>query len=92
MTYRKIHFVSFLFRPMDIENAPALVARVSFTGELGYEIWMKSDYQLAVYDALCAAGGEFDMRHFGGRAPEFITTGKEFWQFYPGIHAGLHAV
>jgi len=31
---------------------PALVGRISFTGELGYEIWVTSEYQRALYDLL----------------------------------------
>ena len=31
---------------------PALVGRIAFTGELGYEIWVTTDYQRALYDLL----------------------------------------
>jgi dimethylglycine dehydrogenase len=31
-------------RRMDVGLAPAIVGRVSFTGDLGYEIWMKPEY------------------------------------------------
>ncbi len=33
------------FRQMDVGILPALVGRVSFTGDLGYEIWVKAEYQ-----------------------------------------------
>ncbi|MDH3694144.1 MAG: FAD-dependent oxidoreductase [Gammaproteobacteria bacterium] len=89
-------FRFFSIRPMDIGQAPALVARVSFTGELGYEIWIKADYQLAVYDALCAAGEEFDLRHFGGHALNSLRLEKSFGSFtreytpdYTPFEAGL---
>ena len=55
-------------RPMEIGLSPALVGRITFTGDLGYEIWMKPDYQLAVYDTLIEAGEDLGLRHFGGRA------------------------
>ena len=45
-------FRFFSVRPMDVAMVPALVARVSFTGELGYEIYLEAGYQAAVYDAL----------------------------------------
>ena len=32
---------------MDIGMAPCLVGRVSYTGDLGYEIWMAPEYQRA---------------------------------------------
>ena len=34
-------------RTMDIGMAPCLVGRVSYTGDLGYEIWMAPEYQRA---------------------------------------------
>ncbi|MBM3478051.1 MAG: FAD-dependent oxidoreductase, partial [Alphaproteobacteria bacterium] len=44
------------FRRMDIGMAPAMVGRISFTGDLGYEIWMKPEYQRHVHDLLLDAG------------------------------------
>ena len=32
------------FREMDLGLVPAKVGRVCFTGDLGYEIWVRSDY------------------------------------------------
>ncbi len=40
------------FRRMDIGMVPGYVGRVSFTGDLGYEIWVTTDYQRALYDLL----------------------------------------
>ncbi len=37
------------FRRLDIGMIPALVGRISFTGELGYEIWVTPDYQRSLY-------------------------------------------
>ena len=39
-------------------GAGARRARISFTGDLGYEIWVTSEYQRALYDLLQAAGRE----------------------------------
>ncbi|TIV29910.1 MAG: glycine cleavage system protein T, partial [Mesorhizobium sp.] len=43
---------------MDIGLAPCFVGRVSYTGDLGYEIWVAPEYQRAAYQALLAAGEE----------------------------------
>src|SRR4029453_3359456 len=44
-------------REMPIGACPnAIVVRVSFTGELGYEIYMPAEYQRGVFDTLTAAG------------------------------------
>jgi dimethylglycine dehydrogenase len=56
-------------REMAIGACPkAIVVRISFTGELGYEIYMPADYQRSVYDALWEKGRALDLRHVGSRA------------------------
>ena len=54
------------------------VARVSFTGELGYELYMPWDDQPAVYDAIRAAGQEFDLRLIGSHALMSLRLEKGF--------------
>lgn len=71
------------FRFMDICRmtlgmAPALVGRVSFTGDLGYEIWLKPEYQRNVYDALLAAGAVHGIGNFGLRALNALRLEKNF--------------
>ena len=71
-------FRFFAIRRMQVAMAPALVARVSFTGELGYEIYLEAGYQLAVYDTLLRAGEDLGLRHFGGRALHALRLEKSF--------------
>jgi dimethylglycine dehydrogenase len=66
------------FRRIDVGMVPAYVGRLSFTGELGYEIWVTSDYQRALYEALQAAGRPFGLRQFGGRALNALRIEKSF--------------
>jgi dimethylglycine dehydrogenase len=84
------------FRRMDIGMVPAYVGRVSFTGELGYEVWVTTDYQRALYDLLTAAGREFGLKPFGGRALNalriekgFGTWAREYRPIYGPFEAGL---
>jgi dimethylglycine dehydrogenase len=84
------------FRSMDVGLIPALVGRVSFTGDLGYEIWVTSDYQRELYDLLMTTGRAFDLRLFGGRAlnamrleKSFGTWAREFRPIYGPYEAGL---
>ncbi len=85
------------FSRMDVGMVPALVGRVSFTGELGYEIWVTTDYQRALYDLLTKAGREFGLKHFGGRAlnslrieKSFGSWAREFRPIYGPLEAGLN--
>ena len=66
------------FREMDVAGAPCMVNRISYTGDLGYEIWMAPAYQRRVYDAIMAAGEEFAIRHFGMRALLSMRLEKNF--------------
>jgi dimethylglycine dehydrogenase len=66
------------FGAMDVGLVPALVGRLSFTGDLGYEIWVKSEYQRELYERLIAAGRKSGLRHFGGRALNSLRTEKSF--------------
>jgi len=48
-----------------IAGAPALVLRIGFVGELGYEIHFPSPYGEHVWDALLEAGKEWNVTPFG---------------------------
>jgi dimethylglycine dehydrogenase len=84
------------YRRMDIGMVPALVGRITFTGDLGYEIWVSSDFQVALYDTLLAAGDEFGLKLFGIRALESMRLEKnwgiwarEYRPVYGPFEAGL---
>ncbi|MFO0292286.1 MAG: FAD-dependent oxidoreductase [Rhodospirillales bacterium] len=84
------------FRRMDIGMAPAMVGRISFTGDLGYEIWMAPEYQRYVYDLIADAGREAGVRHFGSRALNamrlekgFGSWAREYRPLYSPVEAAL---
>jgi dimethylglycine dehydrogenase len=55
-------------RNMVVADVPAIVARVSFTGELGYEIYCEHQFHMRLFEALAAAGGDLGLKLYGGRA------------------------
>jgi dimethylglycine dehydrogenase len=84
------------FRQVDVGMIPALLGRISFTGELGYEIWITSEYQRALYDLLREAGGAYGLKLFGGRAlnamrieKSFGSWAREYRPIYGAYEAGL---
>ncbi|MGB6309763.1 MAG: FAD-dependent oxidoreductase [Steroidobacteraceae bacterium] len=84
------------FRRMEIGMVPGYVGRVSFTGDMGFEIWVTTDYQRALYDALVKAGREHGLKLFGGRAlnamrieKSFGSWAREFRPIYGPFEAGL---
>jgi dimethylglycine dehydrogenase len=81
---------------MDVGMVPAYVGRVSFTGDLGYEIWVTSDYQRALYKLLTETGADLGLRHFGARAlnsmrleKSFGSWAREYRPVYGPYEAGL---
>jgi dimethylglycine dehydrogenase len=51
-----------------VAGVPALVARLSFSGELGYEIYVAPPYQLRLAEAIDASGEALGLRWYGARA------------------------
>jgi len=82
---------------LGIGNVPdAAVFRVSFTGELGYEIYCPSEYQRTLFDTLMTAGADQGLRLAGGRAlmslrleKAFPTWGADLGPDYTPFEAGL---
>ncbi len=65
-------------REMDIHGAPTIVNRITYAGDLGYEIWMAPSYQRKVYAGLKQAGAEFGIVDFGMRALLSMRLEKNF--------------
>jgi len=55
----------YTWQAIDVGMAPATVMRISYVGELGYEIYVPTSYALHVWDTLWEAGREFDMPAVG---------------------------
>jgi dimethylglycine dehydrogenase len=66
------------FREMAVAGAPCMVNRISYTGDLGYEIWMEPAYQRLVYAAIKRGGEEFGIVDFGMRALLSMRLEKNF--------------
>ena len=89
------------FRFMDIRRLPigmasALVGRVSYTGDLGYELWCEPEYQLHLFEALRAAGSDLGLRLIGSRAlnslrleKSYGSWAREYRPIYGPLEAGL---
>ena len=84
------------FKRMEVGMVPAYVGRVSFTGDLGYEMWVTTDWQRALYDSLLEAGEPHGLKLFGGRAlnamrieKSFGSWAREYRPIYGPYEAGL---
>ena len=84
------------FRRVDIGMVPAWVGRMTYTGDLGYEIWVAPEYQRALFDLLWDAGQPYGMALFGFRAlmslrmeKMFGTWYREYRPIYTPLEAGM---
>ena len=65
-------------RPLDIGFARALCVRITYLGELGYELYVPAEQALHLYDRVVAAGPEFGLRHAGLKALASLRMEKGY--------------
>lgn len=66
-----------------IAGVPAIVLRIGFVGELGYEIHVPSHYGLAVWEAIVEAGKPHSLEPFGIEAQRMLRLDKK--HLLPGV-------
>ncbi len=84
------------YREMEVATVRAQVNRITYTGDLGYEIWVAPEYQKRLYESIRLAGADLGLRNFGMRAllclrleKNFGTWYREFRPIYGPFEAGL---
>ncbi|WP_027133855.1 GcvT family protein [Geminicoccus roseus] len=65
-------------RPVTIGSARAWAMRISYAGELGYELHVPMEHVREVHGHLVAAGHGLDLRHFGIYALESMRLEKAY--------------
>jgi sarcosine oxidase subunit alpha len=66
-------------RACRVAGVAARLFRVSFTGELGYEINVPAGFTRSVWDTVFAAGAEFDITPYGTQAMHVLRGEKGFF-------------
>ncbi|MFN6118840.1 MAG: FAD-dependent oxidoreductase [Actinomycetes bacterium] len=87
------------FRRVNLGMAPVWLSRMTYTGDLGYEIWVAPEYQRYLFDLIWDTGRQYDMRLFGFRAlitmrleKSFGTWYREYRPIYTPLEAGMDRV
>ncbi len=65
-------------REIHVAGAPATALRVSYVGELGWELHVPVEFAVTVYEALMAAGAEHGIANAGYRAIESLRLEKGY--------------
>ena len=96
MSHEHMRFMA--IKKMEIGMVPAIVGRVSYTGDLGYEIWSAPAYLNRLFDHLMTAGAAHNIRLFGSRAlnalrleKNYGSWGREYRPVYGPVETGLDA-
>ena len=63
---------------IEIGYARALAIRMSYVGELGWELYLPSEFARPVYDLLVEAGAAFGLHHAGLQAQDALRMEKAF--------------
>jgi len=72
-------------RELEVGRVPAIVNRVTYTGDLGYEIYVAAKHQVALYEALTEAGADLGLTPFGMRAMMSLRLEKSFGSWLRGF-------
>jgi 4-methylaminobutanoate oxidase (formaldehyde-forming) len=64
--------------PIGAEAIPTLAARISYAGELGWELTVPAERAVGVWDALRAAGADHGFEPFGYRALDALRMEKGY--------------
>ncbi len=75
-------FPFFSAQEIEVASAPVLAIRASFVGELGWELYVPSEFAVHVYDAIVEAAKGFGLRHAGYHALDSLRIEKGF------VHVG----
>lgn len=75
-------FPFFSAKEIQVGSAPALAIRASFVGELGWELYVPSEFAVHVHDAIVEAGADLGLRPAGYHALDSLRIEKAF------VHVG----
>ncbi|MEF3365833.1 FAD-dependent oxidoreductase [Methylocystis sp. 9N] len=65
-------------REIRVAGAPVMAIRVTYVGELGWELHIPVEFAICVYDRLMAAGENFGLANAGYRAIESLRLEKAY--------------
>jgi 4-methylaminobutanoate oxidase (formaldehyde-forming) len=65
-------------REIWLASAPVRATRITYVGELGWELYIPTEFAPGVYDALVAAGEDLGLRHAGYHAMDSLRMEKAY--------------
>ena len=65
-------------KEIEIDYARVYAIRITYLGELGWELYIPTEYAVAVYDRIVEVGAEFGLRHAGLQALTSLRLEKAY--------------
>ena len=65
-------------REIEIGYAPVRASRITYVGELGWELYVPTEFMLGVYDRIVEAGSALGLRHAGYRSMDSLRLEKGY--------------
>jgi 4-methylaminobutanoate oxidase (formaldehyde-forming) len=65
-------------REIWLASAPVRATRITYVGELGWELYIPTEFAAGVYDTLVAAGDDLGLRHAGYHAMDSLRIEKAY--------------
>jgi 4-methylaminobutanoate oxidase (formaldehyde-forming) len=65
-------------REIWLASARVRASRITYVGELGWELYVPAEFAVGVYDALVAAGQDLGLRHAGYQAMDSLRIEKAY--------------
>ena len=65
-------------REIDLGYAPVRATRITYVGELGWELYIPAEFAPIVYDSIVSEGADFGLRHAGFHAMDSLRSEKAY--------------
>jgi aminomethyltransferase len=79
-------FPFFTSQQFYVKNVPVTALRVSYAGELGWELYTPSEYGETLWEHVLEAGEEYDIRPYGNGALDSLRIEKGFRLWGEDLH------
>jgi len=79
-------FPFFTSQQFFVKNVPVTALRVSYAGELGWELYTPSEYGERLWEHIMEAGAEYDIRPYGNGALDSLRIEKGFRLWGEDLH------
>ncbi len=82
----------FRLTPTTVRELPVTISRTGYTGDLGYEIWMRADHAVRIWDALIEAGAAYGIAPAGVWAMDVARIEAGLIMLGVDYHSSYHAM